>query len=229
MPQIPRTLGVTAPNSALTRTVLSRNTDLSAQRKVPTRAQRRREEQLRKLVRLRYIDRKRIDECAVSLDVSERTIYLWMQKPEFGALVEQMKQEWTEEGRIDIKSKIQLGVQTLVDLVSPATRSEHVRFEAAAKLLDLSGVLEVDSGAATDQTSEANRLARLLEEKLSRPDITVYAQMIQPGGYLPSAGISAAGAQLQAYADKDNNVRVVEAEDPSWYTEQEGVVAETKE
>ena len=75
-------------------------------------------------------------ELAKELNVSERTIYNWRKDPEF----QQMKEKIVRESFSDMATK---ALKSLYNL-SQNAKSEQVRFQSAADLLDRAGFKPTD-------------------------------------------------------------------------------------
>jgi hypothetical protein len=151
---------------------------------VPTKKQRRLEARLTQIVRHRYLDRMTVTEVARAMERSERAIYLDMARPEYEPLLDELKREWREQDRAQLAEMGQLAVNTLRDLMLH-DRSGHVRFEAAAKVADLTGVGVQIEGEQTDDREEALRLQQLLLQRATVRELSTLVHLIGPGGLLP--------------------------------------------
>lgn len=182
---------------------------------LPTKRARKRLAQLRELIRLRHLEHLTMAECAERLELSERTCYYLAASPDYAALIEQMRAEWTEAARTEVASLGAMALTAMKELMMPGGRSEHVRFEAAAKVGDWLGLGVIGRETAVDDRDELTRLTKLIEEKSQQPNVQLFFGQVQPGGYLPAGNISPAGRALQQYAqghDYDEETAVIEGE-----------------
>jgi hypothetical protein len=134
-------------------------------------------------------------------------------------MVEEMRVEWMEQARTEVHSLAAQSLQTMRELMSPATRSEHVRFEAAKAIGDWLGLNLQPEAAGGDDRTELARLTRLVEERLTEPSRTqLFIGLVQPGGYLPESSVRSEAAQQLAAAygsisEPSTAVTIVEADE----------------
>lgn len=170
--------------------------------KPPTKRELKKQRLLEQIVRMRHLDRLTVQEVAQKLKISERAVYKYCADPAYDERVLALRKEWGEATRTSVYETGAKVIETLKELMSPATKSEHVRFEAAAKLGDWMGLSEqLQQEEQGDDRSEMQRLLTLLEER-TRPIDTMapgFFEPPKPGGFLPSATVSEVGKELEAF------------------------------
>jgi len=141
--------------------------------------------QFEELVRLKQIERLTNQEAADRLRVSRRTVQYWLEDPEYAETVKRLRLEWKENAITQVADLTQAALATMYELMSPNTRSEHVRFEAAKAIGDWAGIQINPEEDQHDDRGELDRLTKLLAE---RPPVVVnqiFTEPVEGGGFLP--------------------------------------------
>lgn len=157
---------------------------MSKKKKQLTKAERHKQD-IEKLIRLRQIDHKTIEECAGLMNVSPRTIKYWLASDEYKATQEEMRDDWREAAITHAHFAAEKAIATMIKLLD-YPNSGHVQFEAAKQLGDWVGVQRVIQGQGNDDRGEVDRLMKILEERPTTiNNNTVFLSAPEPGGFLP--------------------------------------------
>lgn len=157
---------------------------MSKKKKQLTKAERHKQD-LEKLIKLRQVDHKTIDECAQLMNVSPRTIKYWLASDEYKVVREEMREDWREAAITHVHFAAEKAVKTLIDLMDDP-KSGHVRFEAASKIGDWVGIQRMLQDEQGDDRGELERMMKILEERPTTiNNNTIFLQTPEPGGFLP--------------------------------------------
>lgn len=127
----------------------------------------------------------RTDRLAEFFNVSPQTIRQWKQDQRFAPLVESFIHEQQQTAQARFAEMLGTAVDTLTDLMSPATRSSMARFSAASKVVDIALAYQAQDSqrAQADAMDLLRRIAQNQEESVQRQQLP----HVEHGGLLPAA------------------------------------------
>lgn len=110
---------------------------------------------------------KTLADAAKAANVSDRSLYRWLDVPEFEARVKEHTDRIVRRARIKLAAKAEDAADMMIDLMHFGTNRHGVRLAAAKDILDRVG-LKAPEKIQVDATHRIEDARERLEQKLSR-------------------------------------------------------------
>lgn len=166
---------------------------------------------LRRLIRLKQ-DRKTNRECAQVLEVSERTVYNYINDPMYAEMQQEMSASARDEGHVRLAETISEAIDELYVIMKNGD-SEFVRFKAAEALLNYNGYNVPREQKMENSKTEYDRFMRLVDEKLKHHTLSQVNISIHTDGPHTRNEMNALPAGPIVDADADANSEIFDGND----------------
>jgi hypothetical protein len=114
---------------------------------------------------LRGAERKTFEEAALAMRVSSRTLKRWTQTSEYQEILRELRETWKLDSQVQIEGLAQFAISNMLELAGNTTKSEHVRYEATAKLGEWAGLGREEEKTEVDDREKMEKLWRILENR----------------------------------------------------------------